>query len=56
MRFNPFFHLIEFVRAPALGMIPEASTVVVVLAMTVGGWLVASLVYRRYSRYIPLWV
>lgn len=56
MRFNPFFHLIEFVRAPALGTMPEASTLYVVPAMTILGWLLSAILYRRYARFVPLWI
>lgn len=56
MRMNPFFHLIELVRAPVFGQWPEWSTVVAIAGMTIGGWLLASLLYRRYARYVPLWI
>jgi ABC-type polysaccharide/polyol phosphate export permease len=56
MRFNPFFHLIEFVRAPALGAMPEISTFWAVAGMTVGGWAFAAFLYNRYARYVPLWI
>lgn len=56
VRFNPAFHLIEVVRAPILGQMPEATSVIVVVVMAVAGWTVATLLYRRYARYVPLWV
>ncbi|MGQ4660290.1 ABC transporter permease [Lysobacter sp. F6437] len=56
MRFNPFFHLLEFVRAPALGTMPETGTLYVIVGMTVFGWLLATLLYRRYARFVPLWI
>jgi ABC-type polysaccharide/polyol phosphate export permease len=56
VRFNPFFHLVEFVRAPVLGAMPEALTLSVVAAMTLLGWLAAALFYNRYARYVPLWI
>ena len=56
VRLNPAFHVIEFIRAPALGNMPEPVSVVVVLAMVPLGWLLASLLYRRYGRYVALWV
>lgn len=55
-RLNPAFHLIEFVRAPALGSLPEPATFVVVGGMTVTGLLLASVLYRRYARFVPLWL
>ena len=56
VRLNPAFHMIEFIRAPALGSTPELVSVVVVLAMVPAGWLLASWLYRRYGRYVALWV
>ena len=55
-RLNPAFHMIEFIRAPALGAMPETVSIVVVLAMVPVGWLLASWLYRRYGRYVALWV
>lgn len=56
MRFNPFFHLIELVRAPALGVMPETLTLFVIAGMTVLGWLFAAVFYNRYARFVPLWI
>jgi ABC-type polysaccharide/polyol phosphate export systems, permease component len=56
MRLNPFFHLIEFVRAPVFGVMPEKSTLYVIGAMTTLGWLLAAQLYRRYARFVPLWI
>lgn len=55
-RLNPAFHLIDFVRAPTLGHLPETNTLLVVAGMTVGGWLLMALLYRRYARFVPLWI
>ncbi len=56
MRFNPLFHLIEMVRAPILGHPLETSTLVYVAVMSLGGTLLATVVYRRYASSVPLWV
>lgn len=55
-RINPAFHLIEFVRAPLVGETLERGTLIYLAAMTVGGWLLAAFVYRRYSRYVAIWI
>lgn len=55
-RLNPAYHMIEVVRAPALGGMPETVSIIVVLAMVPGGWLLAAWLYRRYGRYVALWV
>src|SRR5690606_20303423 len=51
-RLNPAYHVIEVVRAPALGAMPETASIVVVLAMAPVGWLLAAWLYRRYGRYV----
>jgi ABC-type polysaccharide/polyol phosphate export permease len=56
MRLNPFFHLLELVRAPVLGLRLEKSTLIAIPAMTVCGWLLAAVLYRRYARFVPLWI
>ena len=56
MRINPLYHLIELVRAPILGTSIAASSLYYVAVMTAVGWLAASLAYRRYARFVPIWV
>lgn len=56
MRLNPFFHLIEFVRAPALGQMPEMLTLYAIAGMSVLGWTAANYLYNRYARFVPLWI
>ncbi len=55
-RANPLYHMIESVRAPLLGEPVEQLTYFYLAAMLVFGWLAASFVYRRYARYVPVWV
>ncbi len=55
-RANPLYHMLESVRAPLLGEPIERLTFIYLAAMLVGGWLVASFIYRRYARYVPVWV
>lgn len=50
--FNPFYHLLEAVRAPLLGQAVEANSYVVLVAMALGGWLVTFLVFARTRRRI----
>jgi len=56
MRFNPLYHMIEVVRAPILGHQVATSTLYYLAVMTVVGWLVAILAYRRYARFVPIWI
>ena len=45
---NPFFHLVELVRAPLLGQAPGLVSWLAAAGITLGGWLVTLLMYRRY--------
>ena len=56
IRANPLYHLIEIVRAPLLGEPLDPSTPSYVLVMTLAGWAIAWLCYRRYARFVPLWI
>jgi len=56
MLVNPFYHFIELFRAPIMGRMVEPVSLWYVGIMTVVGLLVATLLYRRYARYVPLWI
>jgi ABC-2 type transport system permease protein/lipopolysaccharide transport system permease protein len=53
---NPAYHLIEVVRAPALGMAPQALSWVVVISMTIVGWVLASALMVSKARRIVYWL
>lgn len=55
-RLNPLYHMVEVVRAPILGETLEPLTLWYLVVMTVVGWLIALLVYRRYARFVPIWI
>ena len=56
LEINPFYHLVEVVRAPLLGEVPGLSSWIAVLCMTVGGWVLAFAFFRRYRWRIAYWV
>ncbi|QOW21684.1 ABC transporter permease [Novilysobacter avium] len=56
MRFNPFYHFVTLFRAPILGEPVEMVTYWYVGAMTIVGLVAATFVYRRYARFVPLWI
>ncbi len=56
MRLNPFYHFVEIFRAPLMGQPIEVASIWYVGIMTVFGLALATLVYRRYARYVPLWI
>ncbi|MGY1632320.1 ABC transporter permease [Geodermatophilus sp. SYSU D01186] len=54
--FNPFLHFVEIVRAPLLGADQQVRHWVVVLAITVVGWVLTLVVMRRYRARVAYWV
>lgn len=53
---NPFYHLIEVIRAPLLGNTPTLTNWSVSIAVALLGWLVTILVYGRYKNRISYWL
>lgn len=53
---NPAYHLITVVRSPVLGEPIPSSSLIFVGVLTVAGWGLASVLYRRYARFVPLWI
>lgn len=53
---NPFFHLIELIRAPLLGSAPSGHTLIVAIAITATNLLVATLLFSRYRSRIAYWI
>lgn len=56
MRFNPFYHFVEIFRAPIMGGQVETLSLWYVAVITVVGLVVATFAYRRYARFVPLWI
>lgn len=56
MRINPFYHFVEIFRAPIMGQSVEVTSIYYVAIMTVVGLVVATYAYRKYARYVPLWI
>ena len=53
---NPFYHLIEIMRAPLLGQIPSDLNWIVSLVLAAVGWSVTLLFYGKYKRRISYWL
>ena len=53
---NPFYHLVEVVRAPLLGEVPALESWLAVLGMAFAGWILAFAFLRRYRWRIAYWV
>ena len=53
---NPFYHLIEVIRAPLLGAVPPLHTWAVALGVTAAGWLVSLAFFVRFRERIAYWI
>lgn len=56
MRFNPFYHFVSIFRSPILGDPIEPASYAYIAVMTVAGLALATVAYRRYARFVPLWI
>lgn len=54
--FNPFYHVLELIRAPLLGHPPGLLSWLAVLGITLAGWLLTLYMFSRYRRRIAYWV
>ena len=54
--FNPFYHVLELIRAPLLGRAPGLLSWLAVLGISLAGWLLTLYMYSRYRRRIAYWV
>lgn len=55
-RLNPFYHMIQVVRAPLLGQPLSIYSWYSVSALIVVGLALAMFLYRRYARLVPIWL
>lgn len=51
---NPLLHYLDIVRAPLLGAHQELRHWLVVLVLTVVGWMLAAFAMRQYRARVPL--
>lgn len=53
---NPLYHLLQIVRLPALGQFPTFENWASSLGCACIGWIIAGLVYVKYSKKIAYWI
>lgn len=54
--YNPFYHLIEVVRAPLLGAVPSTGSYLVVAAITLLNVIIVGAMFARFRSRIAYWV
>lgn len=53
---NPFYHMLEIVRAPLLGQLPSANNWGVSAAMALVGWVATIAFFGRYKNRVAYWL
>jgi len=56
MTFNPFYHLVEIVRAPLLGHVPSAENYIALGLISMANFLLAAVLFVRFRARISYWV
>ena len=56
LQFNPFYHLLELIRAPLLGVVPSLTSWLTVLVFAVVGWSFTLLVFSRLRHRVVYWL
>lgn len=56
LQLNPFYHMIEILRAPMLGQTPSLENWLVVLSIALVGWGITLFFYSAYRWRIAYWV
>ena len=56
IQWNPLYHLIELVRSPLIGVLPELSSWIIVVSITVFNLFFSIYLYRRFYARIPYWL
>ncbi|ABE63555.1 ABC-2 protein [Nitrobacter hamburgensis X14] len=54
--FNPFYHLVEIVRAPLLGLVPSSKSYLAILLITLINTAVTGAFFARFRSRISYWV
>jgi ABC-type polysaccharide/polyol phosphate export permease len=54
--FNPFRHLVEVVRGPAIGFAADPATWMAAVAVVAGTVLAATWLWRRYAPWVRYWI
>jgi ABC-type polysaccharide/polyol phosphate export permease len=52
---NPLYYVVDVVRDPLVGRVPDAIHYGVMLAMTIGGWWLTYAMFKRFRKRIAYW-
>jgi ABC-type polysaccharide/polyol phosphate export permease len=54
--FNPFRHLVEIIRGPAMGLAADPATWVAAVVVVAGTVMGATWLWRRYVPWVRYWI
>jgi ABC-type polysaccharide/polyol phosphate export permease len=52
---NPLYHVLDVVRGPLMGRVPDPISYGVMIVMTIGGWWLTYAIFKRFRRRIAYW-
>ena len=52
---NPLYHVLDVVRAPLVGRVPDAISYGFMVALTIGGWCLTYVMFKRFRKRIAYW-
>lgn len=52
---NPLYHVVDVVRAPLIGRMPEAISYGVLIVMTIAGWALTYAMFKRFRKRLAYW-
>jgi ABC-type polysaccharide/polyol phosphate export permease len=52
---NPLYHVLDVVRAPMMGEVPQLSSYSFMIGMTIGGWWLTYEMFTRFRKRIAYW-
>jgi ABC-type polysaccharide/polyol phosphate export permease len=52
---NPLYHVLDVIRGPLMGRVPDAISYSVLVGMTIGGWWLTYAMFKRFRWRITYW-
>ena len=52
---NPLYHVLDVIRGPLMGRVPDAISYGILIAVTIGGWWLTYAIFKRFRWRIAYW-
>lgn len=56
IEFNPIYHFLELARNPLLGSVISLKSLIVIILITIFGWIFSLFIFGKYSKRIVYWL